>query len=112
MARANSYFKIDMLVLSILKQKDCYGYEMVKLIRKISNNTLNINESTLYPIVYTLLKQGYITSREKIINRRNRVYYHIEQSGIEYLENTVKQFRNIINGVFDILAYEEKEKQG
>ncbi len=108
--RANSYFKTDMLVLSILKQKDCYGYEIVKLIRKFSNNTLNIKESTLYPIVYNLLKKGYITSREEIINRRIRVYYHIEQSGIEYLENTIKEFKYFINGVFAILAYKENQK--
>mgnify|MGYP002249907377 CR=1 FL=1 len=33
MAKSNSFFNIDMLVLSLLKVKDCYGYELVKLIK-------------------------------------------------------------------------------
>ena len=34
MAKSNSFFNIDMLVLSLLKVKDCYGYELVKLIKE------------------------------------------------------------------------------
>ena len=44
MAKSNSFFNIDMLVLSLLKVKDCYGYELVKLIKEISNGSLDIKE--------------------------------------------------------------------
>lgn len=109
MAKFNSFFKIDMLVLSILKQRDCYGYEIVKLIQKISNNALCIKEGTLYPIVHTLLKQEYISSRDVIYNKKIRVYYHIEQSGIDYLEKTVQEFKINIQGVFNIINYREED---
>ena len=42
MAKSNSFFNIDMLVLSLLKVSDCYGYELVKKIKEVSNNTLDI----------------------------------------------------------------------
>ena len=48
MAKSNSFFNIDMLVLSLLKVKDCYGYELVKLIKKISNGSLDIKETVRF----------------------------------------------------------------
>lgn len=111
MARTNSYFKIDMLVLSILKQEDCYGYEIVKLIKELSNNVLGIKEGTLYPIVHNLLKKGYISSRDEIVNRKIRVYYHLEPEGMDYLEQSVGEFKENIDAVFDIIKYGEEEKK-
>ena len=66
MAKSNSFFNIDMLVLSLLKVSDCYGYELVKKIKEVSNNTLDIKEGTLYPVVHNLLKKEYISSRDEI----------------------------------------------
>ena len=65
MAKSNSFFNIDMLVLSLLKVKDCYGYELVKLIKEISNGSLDIKEGTLYPVVHNLLKKEY--EKESIV---------------------------------------------
>ena len=89
MAKSNSFFNIDMLVLSLLKVSDCYGYELVKKIKEVSNNTLDIKEGTLYPVVHNLLKKEYISSRDEIVNKKVRVYYHIEPIGKEYLEQTI-----------------------
>ncbi len=71
MAKSNSFFNIDMLVLSLLKVKDCYGYELVKLIKEISNGSLDIKEGTLYPVVHNLLKKeltAYLLLPGKIYN--------------------------------------------
>ena len=106
MAKSNSFFNIDMLVLSLLKVKDCYGYELVKLIKEISNSSLD----TLYPVVHNLLKKEYISSRDEIVNKKIRVYYHIEPIGNEYLEQTIIEFRKNMQGVFEIIAYGEGKK--
>ena len=47
MAKSNSFFNIDMLVLSLLKVSDCYGYELVKLIKEISNGSLDVEMRSL-----------------------------------------------------------------
>ena len=96
MAKSNSFFNIDMLVLSLLKVKDCYGYELVKLIKEISNGSLDIKEGTLYPVVHNLLKKEYISCRDEIVNKKIRVYYHIEPIGKEYLEQTIIEFAAVI----------------
>lgn len=109
MAKANTFFNFDMLVLSILNTKDCYGYEIVKMIREISHGALDIKEGTLYPVVHTLLKKGYISSYDIIAGKRIRVYYKLEASGKDYLITVRQEFRKNIQGVFDILEYGERE---
>ena len=69
----------------MLKVKDCYGYELVKLIKEISNGSLDIKEGTLYPVVHNLLKKMNIFQVEmKSLIKKFRVYYHIEPIGKEY----------------------------
>ena len=99
MAKSNSFFNIDMLVLSLLKVSDCYGYELVKKIKEVSNNTLDIKEGTLYPVVHNLLKKEYISSRDEIVNKKVRVYYHIEPIGRDYLEKILKVYSTLLNMV-------------
>ena len=111
MAKSNSFFNIDMLVLSLLKVKDCYGYELVKLIKAISNGSLDIKEGTLYPVVHNLLKKRiYFQVEMKSLIKKIRVYYHIEPIGKEYLEQTIIEFRKNMQGVFEIIAYGEGKK--
>ena len=37
----------------------------------------------MYPILYKLQDENYISSYEKVIERKVRVYYHIEEKGKE-----------------------------
>lgn len=99
-----------LILICLLKVSDCYGYELVKKIKEVSNNTLDIKEGTLYPVVHNLLKKEYISSRDEIVNKKVRVYYHIEPIGRDYLEKTITDFRKNIKGVFDIIEYGEVEK--
>lgn len=105
MAKVNT--NIDMLILSILNQKDCYGYEIVKLIKEISNECLDIKEGTLYPIIYNLLKKEYISSYNITNKNRIRVYYKIEKSGKEYLVQSRNQYKKTSQGIINILNYGE-----
>ena len=57
-----------------------------------------------------LLKKEYISSRDEIVNKKIRVYYHIEPIGRDYLEKTITDFKKNIKGVFDIIEYGEVEK--
>lgn len=104
MPKKNIYFKFDMLILSILSQRDCYGYEITHTIKELSDGVIDIKEGSLYPSLYKMLDNGYISSRDEINNRKIRVYYHIEQSGIKYLEEITNEYnlweekiRKIIN---------------
>ncbi|MCD7808025.1 MAG: PadR family transcriptional regulator [Erysipelotrichaceae bacterium] len=92
MAKKNIYFKFDMLILSVLLEKDCYGYEITSTIKKMSDNVIDLKEGSLYPCLYKMLENNYITSHDEIVNRKIRVYYHIEESGKEYLKQMIEEY--------------------
>lgn len=92
MPKKNIYFKFDMLILQILLNRDCYGYEITSSIKKLSDGVIDIKEGSLYPSLYKMLDNGYISSRDEIVNRKIRVYYHIEDSGKEYLKQMIQEY--------------------
>ena len=73
-----SFYKIEMLFLKILEKEDCYGYQLTQSIQDITNGQIKIAEGTMYPILYKLQDQGYISDRQvKVGKRQTRVYYHL-----------------------------------
>ena len=95
MARGRSNFKmgmVEMIVLFLLKKQDLYGYQL----------------TTLYPTLYKLLKNQYISDREVSIGKRRvRVYYHIEDSGKDRLKDLLDDYREVISGAEMILSCEK-----
>ena len=103
MPKKNIYFKFDMLILSILSQRDCYGYEITHTIKELSDGVIDIKEGSLYPSLYKMLDDGYISSRDEINNRKIRVYYHIEPAGIDKFKSMVIEFDNMLEGINNII---------
>lgn len=108
--KGNVFFRIEMLILSYLSQNDLYGYELAKAVTEGTNNTIVLKEGTMYPILYKLLEQGYISSYDKIINKKIRVYYHLEHEGEKYLNELKEIYFNAIRQI-DI-ALKKGEKNG
>ena len=62
--------------------------------------------SSLYPILYRLIDQGYISSYEEIIkNNRRRVYYHLEPKGFELLQQLIDDYQKYTASIQSILNY-------
>ena len=68
---------LDACVLAVLRRGDTYGYELTQRIR----TNLDISESTLYPVLRRLQKDGYLTLYDQPYQGRNRRYYSITPSG-------------------------------
>lgn len=76
-----------MLVLSLLKDSDKYGYEMITELAKRSDDTFHLKEGTLYPLLHTMEQNHYVKSYIKEApTGRSRRYYKITKSGLNYLE--------------------------
>ena len=92
-----------LLVLSLLKDGDKYGYEMVTELAKRSDNTFQLKEGTLYPLLHTLEKNRYVTAYTKQTpNGRERKYYRLTSDGQRYLEHKEcewKLFSEKVNAV-------------
>lgn len=81
---------MELVILSTLVDNDCYGYEIASTIMGKSEGIISIKEGALYPILTRLKEGGYVTNYEKIVNRKIRVYYHIEKKGV-LLFNDLKE---------------------
>ena len=87
---------IDMILLNILCNGDCYGYQLSQLVREYSGHMLSLPEGSLYPSLYRMEELGYITGKKKLVARRmERIYYHIEPSGREYLNQLIADYEHL-----------------
>lgn len=94
MAKSSNFFKMEMLLLKILDEKDCYGYEIVQTLKKISYDNIKLQEGTMYPILYKLEENNYISSQRVLIGKRlTRVYYHLETKGKDYLNEIYEDYK-------------------
>lgn len=107
--KRNSIFKLDILILSILSREDSYGYEIVSIIAKESNGILSIKEGVMYPILYKLVKAGMISTYDKKVGKKIRVYYHIEELGEAELERLKNDFNLKYNAIMGIVNKKEKD---
>lgn len=75
----------DLIILSVILEKDSYGYEISKEIENVSNAKYIIKETTLYSAFSRLEKKGYIVSYygEETFGKR-RTYYKVTNLGISY----------------------------
>lgn len=87
---------IDILLLSLLVEQDCYGYEMAKKLRNLSNETYNMNEGTLYPALQRLEKKNYVVHYwSEELDGKRRKYYSITEDGKSILDEKLNSWKQI-----------------
>ena len=74
---------LDAIVLSVVSREPdgTYGYKITQEIKQ----AIDLSESTLYPVLRRLQKDGCLTVYDATTNGRNRRYYMITQVGREQL---------------------------
>lgn len=91
----------DVIILSILKNSDSYGYAVSQKIREISEELYIIKETTLYSAFNRLEKNGYIHSYPgEVTHGKKRTYYQITAQGLAFLEekrDEWKQTKKVVN---------------
>ena len=80
---------LDACVLAAIKNKDSYGYQIIKDMKPY----LEMSESTLYTILKRLESARLLTVRSVEHNGRLRKYYHITRAGLDRLEAFREEWR-------------------
>lgn len=92
-----------LLVLSLLRDSDKYGYEMIEELAMRSDDTFQLKEGTLYPLLHALEKENLIRSYTKVApSGRERKYYTLTENGrgqLEYKKQEWKLFSEKVNAV-------------
>ena len=78
----------SMLILSILEEKNMYGYQMILCMKEKSQGMFEMKEGTLYPILYRLEDDGLVESQWSVPQNKesSRKYYCLTEKGKEQLK--------------------------
>jgi PadR family transcriptional regulator, regulatory protein PadR len=77
---------VSSVILSILKQGDSYGYEMIQKVKEFTNGEVEWHEVGIYPVLKKMENEGMIKSYWKMQDgERPRKYYTIQEAGVNQL---------------------------
>lgn len=98
---------LEFCVLATLKKSDSYGYQIVKDV----SGCIEISESTLYPILKRLEKNGYLETYSVEHNSRLRKYYKITQAGIEYIREFLDEWQQVMK-IYEFVKGADENDEG
>ena len=90
---------LDAIVLAVVARAPTYGYRLTQDVRRI----IDISESTLYPVLRRLLKDGCLTTRDQSVDGRIRRYYHISSAGRARLAAALRDWSTYRNNIETVL---------
>ena len=94
----------NMLVLSLLENEDMYGYQMIKKLKEKSQNIVEFQEGTLYPILHNLEERNYICSYWDDTGSKKRKYYSITKEGKKHLKEKKQEWQTFSSGVNQVVG--------
>ena len=84
---------LDVCVLSAIKNKDSYGYKIIKDLKPY----IELSESTLYTILKRLETADMLTVHTAEHGGRLRKYYHITNAGLGRIEDFKNEWREVMS---------------
>ena len=90
---------LDGCVLAVLEQGDAYGYNLTQQLRR----EIDLSESTLYPVLRRLQRDGHLTVYDEQFQGRNRRYYAITPSGKQQLTECRSEWESYRGKIDNIL---------
>jgi PadR family transcriptional regulator PadR len=96
---------LEIMILQSLRLKPMHGYALVKHIKQVSDDLLQIEEGSLYPALQRMLKAGLLESEigTSAKGRPTRIY-RLTAAGIRHLESEVVSFEKMFAGFTRVLA--------
>lgn len=88
---------IRFFLLKVLyKDKESYGYKLVKRIEELSEGICRPTESTIYPALDQLMTGEYVTVQEISAGMRTRKVYTLNEKGRSAYRTAAKAYGEII----------------
>ena len=101
---------LDMLILKAVSLGPLHGYGILLRIQQISKDRLEIQQGSLYPALYRLEHQGWITSEwGESENRRKAKYYRLTAAGKRRLQTETENWNRMANVMAGILGTKPEE---
>jgi transcriptional regulator len=91
---------LDLLILRLLATGPMHGYGLAQRLKTVSNDVLQVGESSLYPALQRLLLNGYVDAEwGPSENNRNARYYTLTKVGRKHLAAERAEFDQIVSAI-------------
>ena len=97
---------LEIMILQSLRLRPMHGYALVKHIKQVSDDLLQVEEGSLYPALQRMLREGLLESEEGLSakGRPTRIY-SLTEAGIRHLEKELSSFGKMFDGITRVLAF-------
>ena len=96
---------LEIMILQSLRVQPMHGYALVKHIKRVSDDLLQVEEGSLYPALQRMLREGLLESEAGTSTKgRPTRIYRVTEAGIWHLEREVSSFEKMFAGITRVLA--------
>lgn len=96
---------LDLLVLKALSLEPMHGWGITERLQQWSEDVLRLNQGSLYPALYRLERQGFVSSSWKTTdNNRRARYYTLTPAGRRQLQQERQVWERASRAVNLVLA--------
>jgi len=95
---------LDMLILKALSVGALHGYGIGQRIVQMSDDVLRVEEGSLYPALYRIERQGWITSEWGVSENNLRAkFYKLTRAGRKQLQVEEENWGRLAEAVFKVM---------
>ena len=96
---------LDAIVLAVVSKEEegTYGYKITQDVRK----AIDVSESTLYPVLRRLQKDGCLEVYDRECGGRNRRFYMITEPGLDKLVEFLRECEDYSMKISALFSGEE-----
>ncbi len=93
----------ELVVLSLLAEREMYGYEIARSLKLLTHDALSLGEGVLYPALHAMESRRLLRSRSIRADGRVRIYYGLTARGKTRLARLTQDWRRMSQGVESVL---------
>ena len=95
---------LDMLILKALSLGPLHGYGVIQRIRQLSEEMLQVEQGSLYPALYRIERQGWISSEWGVSENNLRAkFYKLTRAGRRQLQVEEENWGRLADAVFKVM---------
>jgi transcriptional regulator len=95
---------LDLLILKVLSRESMHGYGIAQRLKGLSDDVLQVGESSLYPALQRLFLKGWVEAKWGVSeNYRRARYYTLTSGGRNQLARERRDFDRLIVAIHRVL---------
>lgn len=94
----------ELLVLAALRKGPRHGYDVARMIAERSDDAIELQYGTLYPILHRLEERHLITGSWSAAGGRRRRVYRVTHAGSSWLRDEAVRLRSVFDQLLRIIS--------